>query len=151
MISATITSFPSPPIRDQNLDAIDDAHELYFFGGNTSPFGDADGDGFSNLQESLEGSHSRNPASVPSALPMPLGIPPVKISHSEGNVTFAIKFPSLYGDRLYFLMKTPGGILSQPFVETADAATNRGAKAYSLTIPAPARRAFFRFRIALRL
>lgn len=150
VISATITSFPSPPITDENHNAIDDAYELYFFGGNTSPFGDADGDGFSNLQESLEGSHPGNPTSVPSAPPMPLQMPPVRISRSGGNVTFQIKFPSLYGDQLHFLLQTPGGILSEPFIESADAATNSGANVYLLTVPAPAGRAYYRFRIALR-
>ena len=150
VISATITSFPAPIVTDENLNAIDDAFELYFLGGNTNPFDDADGDGFSNLQESLEGTHPANPASTPEAPPMPMEIPAVRISRSGDNLTFELEFPSLYGDQLYFLLQTQAGTLSSPFVESSDSATNEGANIYSLTLPAPAGKSFFRFRLALR-
>ena len=150
VISATITSFPSPPVTDENLNAIDDAYELYFFGTLTGPFGDADGDGFSNLQESLEGTHPGNPTITPTAPPMPMGIPPVRMSSSGGNLIFEIEFPSLYGDRLYFLLQTQGGLAPSAFVESANAATTPGSNIYSLTIPEPAGTTFFRFRLALR-
>ena len=149
-ISATITSFPDTPVTDDNLNAIDDSYELYFFGETTDPFGDADSDGFINLQESLEGTHPDNASSTPPASPLPDRMPPVTITRSGGNASFVIEFPSDYGDRLQFLMQTPGADLALPFVETTDAATDAGSNQYTLTVPAPATKAFYRFRLALK-
>jgi len=149
-ISATILSFPDTAVTDENLNAIDDDYELYFFGATTDPFGDADGDGFINLQESLDGTHPDNASSIPTTVPLPDKMPPVTITHSGGNASFVIEFPSDYGDQLQFMMQTPGSDLNLPFVETTDAATDAGSNEYTLTVPAPASRAFYRFRLALK-
>lgn len=149
-ISATIVSFPDTAVTDANLNAIDDDYELYFFGQTTDPFGDLDGDGYINLQESLDGTHPDNASSTPASSPLPDRIPPVQITRSGGNASFLIEFPSEYGDQLQFMLQSPGSDLALPFVETTDAATDAGSNQYTLTVPAPANRAFYRFRLALR-
>ncbi|WP_193211824.1 hypothetical protein [Luteolibacter marinus] len=150
-ISAVITGFPEGSPGDTNQNAIPDAYEDYFFGGGVDPFGDADGDGYINLQEALDGTHPNDPASMPAGDPLPAGMPPVEIARAGGNLTFTLTFPSAYGDRIHFLLQDAGGTLSAPFVEMVDAATDAGSDIYSLTIPHPGNtRNFYRFRLALR-
>jgi hypothetical protein len=150
-ISATITGFPDGSAGDANQNAIDDAYEDYFFGGPVDPFGDFDGDGYINLQESLDGTHPGNPSSTPDAMPLPRSMPPVRITRSGGNLTFTLEFPGEYGDRIHFLLQSSGAGLSAPFVEGSQAASAAGSSLYTLTIPTPSSpRRFFRFRLGLR-
>ncbi|MBC8148956.1 MAG: hypothetical protein H8E96_04690, partial [Verrucomicrobiaceae bacterium] len=140
----------APSVHEADLVVTGDAFGVCSLGGNTTTFDGGDGVGFPNVQEATDAHTPGNPERTPGAPPMPMGIPAVRISRSEGNLTFEIEFPSLYGDQLHFLLQTQAGTLSLPFVESADSATNQGANIYSLTIPAPAEKSFFRFRLALR-
>lgn len=150
-ITATITGFPHGNPQDRNQNAIDDEFENYFFGGPTEPFADADGDGYINLQEALDGSHPNDPASTPNASPLPAAMPPVRVSRSGGQLHFTLEFPSSYGDQLHFLLQSSGTQLSLPFNENLDAATTSGNNSYTLSIPLPAANSgFFRFRLGLR-
>ena len=64
VIDATLISSPYPPIAaGGNDDLISDAWANFFFGGPVNPYGDDDGDGFSNLQEFLDGTDPKNPLS----------------------------------------------------------------------------------------
>ncbi|HTI72321.1 MAG TPA: hypothetical protein VMF06_20270 [Candidatus Limnocylindria bacterium] len=61
VIAATLISSPNPPIiAGNNDDLISDAWANFFFGGPVNPYGDDDNDGFSNLQEFLDGTDPKN-------------------------------------------------------------------------------------------
>ena len=150
-ISATITGFPAGTAGDLNQNAIEDSFEDYFFGGPVDPFGDEDGDGFINLQEALDGTHPGNPASTPSAPPLPSSMPPVEVRIDGASLVFTLRFPAAYGDRIHFLLQNTNSNLSAAFTDDSSAATGATGDVYTLTIPRPAAsRDFYRFRLALR-
>jgi len=151
-VFAEVISFPSGSRTDTDSNAIDDTYEDYFFGGPVDPFGDADGDGFINLQEFLEATHPADAASTPGVTPLSAEIPSVRIFRvGAGTLRFELRFPSIYADRIRFVLQSQGN-LTIPFVEApATEAVSDGFNAYSLEIPMPsAARGFYRFRLALR-
>ena len=150
-ISATITGFPSGTNGDLNQNAIDDEFEHHFLGGPVDPFGDADMDGYINLQEALDGTNPADPSSSPAGAPLPATLPPVRITSGGGQLHFALKFPSNYGSQIHFILQSAGGTLSAPFHESTNAANDAGLNTYTLSIPHPGtHRSFYRFRLALR-
>ena len=151
-IFARVISFPSGPNTDTDSNAIDDTYEDYFFGGPVDPFGDTDGDGYINLQEFLEGTHPSDATSAPTVAPLSSEIPVVQISRLvSGSLRFELRFPSIYSDRIRFVLQSQGD-LTIPFTEApATEAVSDGFNTYSAEIPMPAAaRRFYRFRLALR-
>ena len=151
-IFARVISFPAGPRTDTDSNAIDDTYEDYFFGGPVDPFGDADADGFINLQEFLEATHPTDATSAPVVAPLSAEIPPVQISRlGAGVLRFELRFPSSYSDRIQFVLQSQGD-LTIPFIESPSTeAVSDGMNTYSLEIPLPAAaRRFYRFRLALR-
>ena len=98
VIDATLISSPYPPIAaGGNDDLISDAWANFFFGGPVNPYGDDDGDGFSNLQEFLDGTDPKNPLSH-SVHPISLMPPLLSLaSLSEGSLLkLSFDFPPAY-------------------------------------------------------
>jgi uncharacterized protein (DUF1800 family) len=84
---------------DRNTNGLNDIWEMFYGAGALSPNGDADGDGFTNAQESAAGTDPRNAASVPR-----LGVsrPP------EGLVRF--DWGSVAGKRYRLLSRTNAAV-----------------------------------------
>src|SRR5258705_10692382 len=86
-IRLPITSSPAAPgcshdrplasDTDENGNLLIDTWEKKFFGylGLANPFGDDDADGYSNIQEMLEGSDPRDVNAIPGALAEPFAAP----------------------------------------------------------------------------
>lgn len=153
VIGVSLISLPVPAASDADQNAMDDAWELFFF--NTTgidPFGDADGDGYTNLQEFLAGSDPLSAASTPAQSPWPVGPPVVQLVRIAPDLLEArIQFPTAYSGQLGFRLQV-NDRLDTPFTETVQTAQPSGHDTYAIQIPAPdsALPSFIRFRLFLK-
>ena len=156
VISATLTSVPEPPRTDADRNLIDDAWENFFFGADssTSPFRDDDGDGFSNLQESLENTDPTSAASRPVGVPkLPLAPPPVDIELlPPDQVRVWVRFPERYADDVGFVLLSGNGLVIPLNELPGGIAARDGADTFGVQFTqSPGQgRAFFRFRMFLK-
>lgn len=149
-IAVTVTRLPAPPPTDTDGNALDDAWERYFFGTTgINPFADPSGDGYTNLQAFLDGTHPLIPASEPPADPIPAVPPPVAITRHGNELAFQIAFPPRYAERIGFRLETSPTL--DGFAETALTASPHG-DTFRLHIPhnphTPT--TFHRFRLFLK-
>lgn len=151
VISAKLSSVPQPAFVDANFNALDDEWELFFFGQPTDPFADADGDGYSNLQELLEGTNPTLAGSFPNSPAIPLGPPPIDIYQlPNGELALESDFPSLYSEQVRFALLIQSD-LALPFQKVPGVtADDTGTDLYRVEIPLPADdKRFYRFRLEL--
>ncbi len=116
-----------------------------------NPFADLDGDGYSLLQEFLDGSDPLDPQSVPDGPPVSLAPPPVRMERNgQGQLVFRMDFPGDYAAHLRFrLQKTDD--LAAPFTDHGVDAAPTGTDELGLLVPEPAQwPVFFRFKMSLR-
>ena len=150
-IAVTVLRLPAPTPVDTDGNALDDAWERYFFGTTgTNPFADASGNGYTNLQAFLDGTHPLVPASIPPHDPFPPGPPPVDLRLANNELAFRIHFPTRYADRIGFQLQA--GSTLDGFAETAFAAAVDG-DVYGVRIPyntSAGTSLFHRFRLVLR-
>ncbi len=107
VIDATLVSAPPAPVASGDNGLTSDAWGLLFFGGPFDPFGDADGDGFSNLQEFLDGSdpvdsHSHGKKFVQ------LKVPNLALGATDlvgGKLALSFTFPSAYASAFNFFVQ----------------------------------------------
>ncbi|MCC5839265.1 MAG: hypothetical protein JJT96_03995 [Opitutales bacterium] len=150
-LAVTVTRLPVPAPVDTDGNALDDAWERYLFGttGN-DPFADASGNGYTNLQAFLDGTHPLVPASTPPTDPIPAGPPPVAVHLQGGELAFRIQFPTRYAAQIGFQLQSSPTL--EAFTDTPLAATPNG-QTFALNIPhnptSPAT-SFHRFRLFLR-
>ncbi|MDQ8191658.1 hypothetical protein [Roseibacillus persicicus] len=152
VISAQLSLVPQPDFIDRDQNALDDEWELFFFGQSTDPFADADGDGYSNLQELLEETNPTSPASVPSTTALPPGPPPIDIYQlPDGSLALETDFPSLYSEHITFalLTQTDLALTFQPV--PGSLADDAGNDLYRLEIGPPSdEKRFFKLRLQLK-
>jgi hypothetical protein len=102
--SVLLNSVPIATDSDGNGNLLIDSWEKRFFGfvGLADPFGDADGDGYQNLQEMLEGTDPRDGFAHP-AVPAVNFEPPV-LSLTGNGISAELHFiwPALYINRFNF-------------------------------------------------
>ena len=109
VISLDLLGVPAAPSPDANGNLLADSWESLF--GIHDPFGDADGDGYSNLEEMLAGTDPTDPLSHPLSAPVILGPPRISISMLPGGqVLLQWSWPALYADKITF------NVLSSPIV-----------------------------------
>ncbi|MGJ8723768.1 MAG: hypothetical protein ACSHYB_04355 [Roseibacillus sp.] len=151
VISAELVVVPRPSFVDSNFNALDDEWELFFFGQPTDPFDDADGDGYSNLQELLEDTNPTLNGSSPTGPAIALTPPCIVISKlSNGNLQLETEFPSLYSEDIRFALLTQSDLALSFQRVSGSEANDVGNDVYRLEIPLPAEsKQFFRFRIEL--
>lgn len=152
VISVEITELPGSRPTDIIGNAIDDDWELAFFGTTgIDPFGDADGDGYTNLHEFLARTNPTSAASIPSGDPLPTEMPTPRISiRADGSLDLEFDFPTRYADQLGFRLQASTDLAN--FQEQPLSAQPDGLDRYHLhfTLPeAPPTSAFFRFRLTL--
>jgi len=114
--AATLASIPISSDTDTNGNLLIDSWERRFYGdlGLADPFGDSDGDGYSNLQEMLEGSDPRDFNSRP-AVPAVSFTPPVlTIQSGGGQAELHFHWPANYINSFNFGVRHTAD-LSQPF------------------------------------
>jgi hypothetical protein len=115
VLSAQLLSVPAPSENDLDGDLVEDGWEDQFPGLGSDPFGDADGDGYPNLQELWEGTDPLDGASMPAVPAAPLGMPAVKLTLlGDGQVQLDWQWPEQYQHRVSFSIRRTGD-LGQPF------------------------------------
>ncbi len=118
--SAALTGVPISTDYDANGNLLVDSWENKFFGaiGLTSPFADADGDGYSNLQEMLEESDPRDFYGRPSVPAVHFAPPMLSLQQVSGQVELHFTWPAAYVSRFTFGVRHTAS-LSQPFTSLA--------------------------------
>jgi hypothetical protein len=154
VIEVELFSVPVPPPSDRNRDMMPDEWAAYFFSGvETGPFDDADGDGYSNLQEFLESTDPTSFSDRPEAT-----VPRVDLSPPELDIELdrpdhlivSFEFPAAYADQIGFglLIQTD---LRRFFLEVDETAAEEGTGSYSLRIRQPSDPAtWYRFEMFLK-
>ncbi len=154
VISLTVTALPAPTPGDRNANLLPDAYELLVFGtAGAAPTRDADHDGFSDLQEYLEGSDPADTNSVPGTVPLSLAVPEVSISQTSGtHIAVSCEWPARYQHRFLFTLETTADLTHTAFTDHSTAVIVSSGDTLrcdlSLTPEGPQR--FYRIRVALR-
>ena len=138
VISAQLVVVPAASDLDTDGNLLADDWELQFFGrwGN-DPYGDADGDNYSNLEEMLAGSDPRDGQSHPASPPQQLTAPVVSIaSHTGSSLKLSWHWPAGYADKVKFGVRTASD-LNAPFTEESVAPTLLADGQMEITLPNP--------------
>jgi hypothetical protein len=116
VISVTFASVPIASDPDMNGNLLIDSWEGVFFGSeNADAFADADGDGYTNLQEMLSGSDPYNPSNVPAAPPVNFAQPVLDLKILPGQTSLNFSWPAAYIGQFKFGVRaseTVGGMFS---------------------------------------
>ncbi len=153
VISSLLASVPIATDRDLDGNLLVDTWEQQFFGGLgiADPFGDADGDGYSNLQEMLEGSDPRDAFGRP-WVTMVLFAPPVlNLVANAGMIEVHFQWPAMYVNRFNFgIRHTPD--LASPFTDLpVSTPTSVGGNEFMITFAPPANpQQFYFLTLSLR-
>jgi hypothetical protein len=101
---ALLASVPIASDTDADGNLLIDSWEKQFFGylDFVTPFDDDDGDGYTNLQEMLEGSDPADFYGRPSVLPAPFEAPVLALGQSGGQMELHFNWPAAYIGRFQF-------------------------------------------------
>ncbi len=137
------------PPSDRDGDLIPDALAELNPGTDFDPFDDSDGDGYTDLQEILDGTNPADPASRP-AEQVDLGPPQLEITPTGPN-TAAIEFdfPREYARHVEFVLYGTDD-LTEPFAPTGDTANHTGAGNHEQVVDQSDDAEFFIFRMQLK-
>jgi hypothetical protein len=145
VIQARIVSVPPVPTVDTDGDLLPDNYECAFFGSLAAdPLGDADLDGFGNLQEFLDGTDPKDQLAK-GVVPVPILPPVVELLVKPGG-TLGLKwsFPASYAGRFQFGVKTAVS-LSDAFADIPVTVSTLGGDVFEVQLPLPAGQAQFYF------
>lgn len=153
VIQVTLSQLPRAAPVDLDQNGLDDNWERLFFGRTgINPFADADGDGISNLEEWLRGTHPRRADSSPSTTAIPLQLPPVDVTRlPNGDFALSVRFPTEFSGKVGFRLQIAED-LSGNFFETSALAQPHADGTYQLIVSTPPNlnAQFYRFRLFLR-
>ncbi len=139
VISAGLSSIPVASDSDSDGNLLVDTWEKQFFGGlgSANPFADTDGDGYSNLQEMLDGSDPRDYYGRPSGPPVAFGPPVLNLVTLGSQVEIHFQWPAAYISFFNFgVQETPD--LSTPFATLpAPAPVNVSGDEFKITVTLP--------------
>lgn len=98
VISALLCSVPLASDQDGDGNLLIDTWEKKFFAGlgMTNPFNDSDGDGYSDIQEMLEGSDPSDFYGIPGVAVAPFSAPVLSYSESGGMGELTFQWPAAY-------------------------------------------------------
>lgn len=152
VISAQLVSVPGVSAFDNNGDLMDDElSDFWFFGQNSGPFDDDDGDGYANYQELLEGTSPREFDSRPMVAALPRRVPNVRIFPvASDRLRLEFDFPDLYSDRIGFELEYSESLAS--FDASGDEAVPVSPQTHALDVELypEFKREFYRFKMHLR-
>jgi hypothetical protein len=150
----TLTHLRHAPAQDLNGDLIPDAIQNLLPGVALSPFGDSDGNGYSDLQEILSGSDPSDPNSIPlvNGLPAPildLSPPRVRIQAAGTTATLvSFDFPQSMAPYIQFELYSSDDL--RAFHPTGLTATPHSGDSHQLTLGRDAEAEFYLFRMKLK-
>jgi hypothetical protein len=135
VISLGVIHLPVPQSADLDQNLLPDAWDCFFFAGGGEPLSDGDGDGFSNLQELLDGTDpllADNNGDVPVNLGPPQIVP--AIQQQAGTITLQWQYPAVYTDDIVFVIQCSDGL--NGWVNVATVPAGPGG-AYHVQLPLP--------------
>jgi hypothetical protein len=149
-VAMTAVPMPSPGDADGNL-LVDSWEELFFGHIGVDPFADADGDGYSNFQEMLEGTQPDDALVKPGVPPNGLERPLLVLNTEGGQLNFRFTWPASFIDQFQFGLQASDQV-EGPYVQTSTPPLSPvGGGAYELQLPRtldPLR--FYRLTLQLR-
>ncbi|HPY31708.1 MAG TPA: thrombospondin type 3 repeat-containing protein [Verrucomicrobiota bacterium] len=116
VLSVRLTSIPLASDADQDGNLLVDSWEKLFFGDRQDPFGDWDGDGYTNLQEMFEQSDPNDPLGLPAVPVAALGPPAMELIPDGAQIRLRFQWPAQYLNRVQFGVKSSAD-LGAPFDE----------------------------------
>jgi hypothetical protein len=98
VLGALLCSVPIASDSDADGDLLIDTWEKQFFGHQSAanPFADSDGDGYSNIQEMLEGSDPGDFHGRPGVPVEPFAAPVLSLGESGGQMELHFQWPAAY-------------------------------------------------------
>lgn len=147
---AQLVLLPVATVNDTNGNLIsDDLEDLY--PQSLDPFGDSDGDGFSDLQEALEGTNPFSALDVPAGSPLSLVPPEVAIDEtSPTSFTLSFSFPGTYAGDINFRLFS-GPDLQSISTDTGINASHLGGDGFQVILNKPGSYpVFYRFQMQLK-
>lgn len=151
VISLNLTVLPMPSASDADGNLLVDSWEELFFGQRgADAFGDADGDGYSNLEEMLAGTQPDDALFAPGGPPYALSRPAITLSTQGGQLKFGFTWPDgLIGSFQFGLEASD--LISGPYVlMVTPPLGSLGGNRYELQAPLGTDPAKF-YRLTLRL
>jgi hypothetical protein len=116
--AALLCSVPIASDTDENGNLLIDTWEKKFFGylGLANPFGDDDIDGYSNIQEMIEGSDPRDVHGIPGVAAAPFVAPVLNYQESGGLAELHFQWPAAYVNDFDFGVRHTS-MVGVPFVD----------------------------------
>jgi hypothetical protein len=138
VVTARVLSVPEVPVVDADGDLLPDAYECVFFGSTAAqPYDDDDGDGFSNLQELLDGTDPKD-ALAKGLVPVPLSPPVLDLSLKlNGSLGMKWAFPAAYAPYFNFRIRT-ASVLGGAGMDLSAMVVPAGANEFEVQLPPPA-------------
>ncbi len=167
VLAISLATIPARSDGDADGNLLIDTWEMALLGGiGADPLGDADGDGYSNIQEMWEGSDPSDRRGTPSAPIATLTLPTLHIGEIPDDAggggaggggpkgtgkTMAAEwlFSSAYADRVEFLIQATAD-LSQPPTTRAITPIHLGGGLYRAILPNSGGAQFFKVRLQLK-
>lgn len=137
VISMALDSVPETTADDTDGDLLPDALEYLLFGSlSHSGFEDTDGDGYSNLQELLDGTDPMD-SSLHGSLIVNLSPPAVTIETlGTGDIHLSFDYPAAYAGAIHFTIKSTTD-LGSIFGNEVLTPINTGGNHFEVTLPNP--------------
>jgi hypothetical protein len=152
VLAAAVTHVPPVMILDADGDLLPDNFECAFFGGLAEgPYGDKDGDGYSNLQEFLDGTDPNDKAIKGAGPPVVLLPPKLDLVLKPGaKLGLKWKFPAAYAGQFLFVVQA-ADTLDGGFSNVGLGPTYLGNDEFEVELPRPeGRTRFYRYYLKLR-
>jgi len=155
VVELTLLSLPAPDgWEDANGNLLPDEWETSLLGiTDANPLLDHDGDGYSDLQEYLEGTDPLNPNNFPGGSPINLEPPPLSLQKVEDVLILSWAYPGQYQNRFTFQVEhNDGSLISGSFNDHTIIETYIGSDTWeAILLPSPFQgQDFYRFRMILR-